>query len=79
MTIIGKLFDEQNRMIGRAARGLGKAAEIEPEDIESQLIIKRKKKDQVPTGASSGGLLNKDEGFEGFHSVNDRDNATTEE
>ena len=50
-------------------RGVDQFASNPTDDIESQMIVKKKQK---MTGASSGGLLIKDEGFEGFNSVGEK-------
>lgn len=58
--IIGELFEDQNKKIGRALRGKNQNEYAPAEDIENQLIFK---------GASAGGILSKDEGFEGFNTL----------
>ena len=58
--IIGELFEDQNKMIGRALRGVEEDSQRPAEDIEAQLMFK---------GASAGGLLSKDSGFEGFNKL----------
>lgn len=60
--IIGELFEEQNKNIGRALRGVDEGIHAPAEDIESQMIFKK--------SATSGGMLIKDQGFEGFKSPN---------
>ena len=60
-------------MIGRAVRGVANKAEADTDDIESQMVLKRKQ-----TGASAGGVLIKDQGFDGFNSVHDKGAADQE-
>lgn len=69
MRIVGELFEEQNKSIGRALRGVDRHAVVATEDIEAQMMIKSSKT------ATQGGVLIKDDGFEGFHSLHDRHQA----
>ena len=51
-------------------RGVDQFATAPTDDIEAQMMVKRK----PSQGATSGGLLIKDDGFEGFNSVGARSN-----
>lgn len=71
MRIVGELFEEQNKNIGRALRGVDRHAVVATEDIEAQMMIKTNK-NSGPKAATQGGVLIKDDGFEGFHTLHDR-------
>ena len=60
--IMGELIEEQNKNIGRALRGVDEGIHAPAEDIESQLMFSKP--------LTSGSMLMKDEGFEGFKSHN---------
>ena len=56
--ILGELYEENQRNIGKALRGVDENLIVPTEDIENQLLFK---------SASNGGMMNG--GFEGFRTI----------